>query len=235
MRTLIAFLFFLSTATSAGATISKLRHSLDISTAGSAVLTMHCVFAEQPKDWLLLPCNFGIDTATVQLQGSTLRPTVLDTNGVRYIIILPAYVSAGNAVTITAEVPGYLDLAKATSAEYGHIPVKQKFVNNIPNRVANYMLSIILPEGFVVNGVDESLPKMQPNNPDIPFFIENIGGRHTVKLVAKDLKPGDNAMISFTARQEQKSMLFLALLILASLAYLYWFRDTLTPVLKRSK
>ncbi|MBI5726911.1 MAG: hypothetical protein HY965_03595 [Ignavibacteriales bacterium] len=213
--------------------IKQLSYKIDLQDNGSALVSIMCRFDSLTSATLLVPFCF---TACDSLKfNNEINPAVflVDSNTVKYISIPSALLQAKSSFTLSMQVKGYYIPEAGKTNEFGHIAIKQKFVNTTVLFIRGLQVKLVLPAGYVVSTVDESIPKLSNNNPEAPYAVLEENGRHAVELTAKNLRLGDNAMVALTIKQEKKSDVFLWILLAAIAAYAILFRDILKPASKK--
>lgn len=165
--------------------------------------------------------NYSFDSALIK----TLL--TVEENSTRYLVIKTAGAVNKKEFKINFRLKDFLNYEQAEEKEFGNISFKYKFINTSSLVIKDFKSEIIFPEGYVVTSVDESSPKVSSSKPESPFEIVSWQNRHGVAIKNTNMKIGDNASISFKTKKEQKSYIFLTVLLLAGVGYLFYFRDIL--------
>ena len=176
---------------------------------------------------VILPFNFKT-AAGFTLNGQPGNEiSISEINNAQSVTIKTEGLKNKKELNLTFSIKEFLNIEKAEKKEFGNMVFKNKFVNTSGLMLKDFRSEIILPEGYVVTSVDESTPKASPNKPDSPFEVIYVDKKHGVAIKNSSMKIGDNAAITFKTKKENKSRIFLAVLLLAGAGYLFYFRDIL--------
>ncbi len=211
---------------SEASTIESLRERIALARDGSARVERTIV--EGPHVGARLAIPIGVETLDeVTAAGCAVASaTIDDGGGVRQLVLERGDGCPVNApLTVRTTVASFYDWAAAKPAGFGNRSVSYRFVNTQPAVIAHYECELVLPTGFVVSAVEESIPAPSEKNPVPPFQVVRDGDRNGVRLSAQSLAMGDEGLIRFKFKSGDKSNLLLGGGLLVALAYLVWFRD----------
>ncbi len=206
--------------------IERLRERIALATDGSARIERTIVEGRPVGTRLAIP--IGVETLEeVTAEGCAMASaTIDDGGGARRLVIERGEGCPVNApLRVRTTVASFYDWAGAKPAGFGNRSVGYRFVNTQPAVIAHYECELVLPKGFVVSAVEESIPAPSEKNPVPPFQIVRDGDRNGVRLSAQHLAIGDEGLIRFKFKSGDKSVLLLGGGLLVALAYLVWFRD----------
>jgi hypothetical protein len=177
--------------------------------------------------FLELPFGFKKNSPFICCGTPDDKIIIAEKNNVRYLEIGEEELKGKKEITLRFGISDFMNFNGAEKKEFGNISFKNRFVNTSANRIKEFKSEIILPEGYVVTSVDETTPKVSSSKPDSPFEVISVNNRHGVAIKNSNMKIGDNAAITFKAKKESKSPVFLAVMLLAGAAYLFFYRDVL--------
>jgi len=178
----------------------------------------------------MIPCSF--QKASSASLGSGPSETALEIRnrgGANFIIVPAGVVQASAPVELTCKVSDAFDSAEASVTDFGNITGKYSFVNSTGQKIGSFEVTVVMPEGFLVNAVDEYQPKLSKNDPNDPFTLSVIGGRRAITLKCSNLKYGDRASLKWRMKSGKRSWGLLLLFLIAAAWYLVVFRDIINP------
>lgn len=209
--------------------ITSYRETIDLQADGSASVTIDLSLAGWAANSLDLPLSFA-KPDNISASGDGVRAAALARNGdVRVIRVQfenqPP--SAAN-VKIRFAARDFLDWKKARSAR-GTYALAYTFTNTATAQIGDYRLKLLLPEGYEMNGITSSTPRMTGEEVTPPYDFSFEGKRTVVNLRGKAVAPGRNAAIAFGFVPAERDPLpfILAGLLIAGVA-LWIKRDVLT-------
>lgn len=211
---------------SEASTIERLREHVALARDGSARVERTVVEGQPAGARLVIP--IGVETLEeVAAEGCAVaRATIDDSGGVRQLVIERGGGCPVNApLTVRTTAVSFYDWAGTKPAGFGNRSVGYRFVNTQAAVIVHYECELVLPKGFVVSAVEDSIPAPSEKNPVPPFQIVRDGDRNGVRLLAQNLAMGDEALVRFKFKRDDKSALLLGGGLLVALAYLVWFRD----------
>ena len=219
-------------------TLGNYSETIQVGPEGNAEVEIQFVLGRGGVEGLLLPFGFEGATDFTVISGPAVfgedaqglpAPTVLALG--RRMLNLEARPgsAAGDTVRIGAFVPGWFS-AEDSARPYREYGLGRRFTNTSSYVLKDMRLRLILPQGFLVQGVDFAIPAYEPKqNPNPPYTIERVGGRIAMTQQAESLAPAGVVELSFGMRSEKRGRFPLYLgLILASL-HLFFYRDLLKP------
>lgn len=207
--------------------IKKFNERILTSTDGTAKVVWIIEANLDSVDLITLPYNYknGSGFAVDEIKQAEVK--IEEKNNAKYLVINSEGLKGRREIKVNFNLSDFLNFEKAEKKEFGNITFKNKFVNTSGALIKNFRSEIILPEGYVVTSVDETTPKASPSKPDSPFEVIGFDKKHGVAIKNTNMKIGENASITFKTKKENKSYIFLAVLLLTGVGYLYFYRDTL--------
>jgi hypothetical protein len=149
-----------------------------------------------------------------------------DVDGARsFAITTEAAPPEKEPIRLTFTVPGFFDWKKEKVSDFGNRTLEYRFKNNLPTRVQDYSMELLLPPGYAVNTVDDSSPKLTSKTPVPPYKIVRSGDQYGIALKASKLGVGDSSFVKIRFKDGGKSTALLVLALAACALYLFGFRD----------
>lgn len=238
--------FTVSDITSAQ-TLKEFSQKISMWADGKANVELNFIIVKENKDKILVPWSFTKpDSAGVSfnvfLNHKQLK-SLKDSSGNKYYPVefitmegtdfLELNVSSFDdfdTITIKFTVSDFFNIKKTKIESFGNYTLKNKFVNTTSTLLKDFSSEIILPQGYDITSVDESIPKQENNDPISPYSISRKGELNSVILKSSGLKLGDNTFIKFRFKQEKKSPFILIILSVTGILYLLFFRDLIRPI-----
>lgn len=206
------------------------RESVDLSPDGSANVTMGIALAGWDSDKLDLPLNYakpenlGVEAGDLKVVATAGKTGDASVIKLQFDGKPPADVQ----IKLTFAVKKFLDLGKAKTPR-GIFNLSYTFTNATATTINKYDFTVLLPPGYVMNGVSSSTPKATGEEVVPPYDFLAQGNRVVVNLHAPTVGPGKNAAIAFGfAKDDRNPWPLVGIGILISLAALYLKRDVLT-------
>jgi len=209
--------------------ITLLRETIAVAPDGSAAVTLEVKLANWASDHLDLPLNFG-KPGPLAVSGEVKADATVVRNGdARQIHVqFAGKPPADTRVRIQFTAQDFLDWKKARSPR-GVYGLSYTYTNTGAMTIARYALAVQLPQGYGVNGVTSSTPRMTGEEVEPPYDFGTVDGRTVMNLRAKSIGPGKTAAIAFGFSEEERHPLpFVAVGLLIALAALWGKRDVLT-------
>ena len=206
--------------------IERLRERIVVERDGSARVERTVAANASAGAEVAIP--IGVETLEeVTLAGcAPATATVSVRGGVRHLLLEGGEGCSLNApFTVKSTVASFYDWVAAKPEGFGNRVIGYRFVNTQPAVIKEYECEVVLPRGFVVSAVEESIPAPSEKNPVPPFQVVRDGERNGVRLRARDLAMGDEGMIRFRFKSGDKPVLLLAGGLAVAVAYLVGFRD----------
>jgi len=232
----LALLLALFVALPAGAAgdakgITGYLETVDLGTDGSAGVTVTVTIANWPADRIDFPLNFGKpENFSVTGDDGVKAAAAAARNGdVRVIRVqFEGKPPSETRLRINFTAREFFDWKKARSPR-GIYGLSYTFTNTATANIGQYGLKVRLPEGYLMNGVTGSTPRMTGEEVQPPYDFAIEDKRTIVNLRAKSVGPGRTAAIAFGFVKEERNPLpFLAVGLLIAAAALWIKRDVLT-------
>ena len=209
--------------------ITSLRETVELAPDGSAAVTVEVKLANWPADRLDLPLNFG-KPGPLAVSGNVKADATVVRNGdARQIHVqFDGKPPVDTTVSIRFTAQDFLDWKKARSPR-GVYGLSYTFTNTGMMTIGRYALTVRLPQGYGVNGVTSSTPRMTGEEVEPPYDFGTVDGRTVMNLRAKSIGPGKTAAIAFGFSEEERHPLpFVVAGLLIALVALWGKRDVLT-------
>jgi len=226
----LAATLFLPVAGSAGMDIASLTEKIALDASGAAKVEIAVKLAKAEPGTLLVTTGFKTaDGLKIEgLAGATVA--LAEKDGVRvFAITTPVAPSEKDPVKLSFTVPGFYDWKKEKVADFGNRGLEYRFLNTLPTRVQSYAMELMLPAGYVVNTVEDSMPKLTSKSPAPPYQIVRNGDQYGIAIKASKLGVGDFSMVRIRFKDGNKSTGFLLAGLAVCALYLIGFRDTVRP------
>ncbi len=223
--------------------VRSFSESIAIGEDGNATVSWKITAGSDSVRTLFLPWNFPAghplqDSLRVSVpEGTTddsasivLLPTAVFTQreGVRCVRVHSDNAFPSGSFEIGFNIPGFFQPGRETAGEFGNHVMKRKFLNTTLSEIGEFSSEIVLPPGFVVTSIEETIPKQTEDNPVSPYRLGRTDGRNRIVLTATGMKVGDQTFIRMRVKADAKSPLLLIGLSCIAIAYLVLFRDLIT-------
>lgn len=173
-----------------------------------------------------LPLNFNNkDVQVLNYDSSIQNVKLVKNDGVKFIVIsFKGFSDSLIDYNLKFEVKDYFNFEK-NKTDFGNYIFSYKFVNFSSLKIRKIESYIFLPEKFVFTSVLETLPKQKNNNPEDIYVFGRENSKNYIELKNSDLSIGDGIFIKFKFKMEEKSKIFLVILVFIALGYMIFFRD----------
>ena len=217
----------------AGQSLAKFSEQIFMEKDGNAVVVWNIVPACDTLHMLLLPWNFPqSDGATIHLlaqNADTSRHLVearlIAKEGIRFVRVESADHSALRSMHVTFPIQQFFDLRKEKIIDFGNYIIKKRYINTSIALIDSFSSELVLPAGFVVTSVDETIPKQTEESSISPFVVQKNDGRNSVVVRVAKMKLGEHAFVKMQAKSDAKSSVLFIGLSLIGILYLIFFRD----------
>jgi len=199
---------------------------VSVDTKGVATVQTTVKVAKAEAGTLLIPTGFkAIEAPKVEgLPDATVAYS--DKGGIRALAVTaPKAPTEADTIKISFTVPTFYDWKKEKVSDFGNRSMELKFMNTLPLKVAAYSLELMLPEGYVVNTVDDSNPKLTSKSPTPPFKIVRKDGKYGIAIKNAKLGIGDTCSVKIRFKEGSKSPVFLLACLGLCGLYLVGYRD----------
>jgi len=189
---------------------------------GKAKVVWNITFQSSLNQEIFLPYNFN-EIKDVKIESENCEAKLIVKGENKFIAI--RNVSSSN-IKLNLYLNKFIVLSE--SEEFGNYVIKYRFINTTFDKINKFNSYLVLPIGFVVSTVDETIPKQSEDNPVFPFQIGKIENRNSVQLLNSNMKLGDQAFIKLQIKHEKKSPVVFIIFSLFAIGYLYLFRDLIS-------
>jgi hypothetical protein len=214
--------------------LSSFKEEIFLEKNGEANVVWDFKLEKNSIEQIKFPWNFSTDGAAkivfkinpgFSSDKDALDPKIVVNDGVYFIQIGFTKIPHNTEYHVEFRLPLLFNFNKEKVADFGNYTLKYRFINSMLAGIDNFSSEVVLPEGFVVTSVDETIPKQTEDNPVSPFQVTSHDKKSSVVIKAPKLKIGEQAFIKIQIKSDRKSMFLLIALMLAGVLYLYFFRD----------
>ncbi|MFA7420378.1 MAG: hypothetical protein WCZ90_11905 [Melioribacteraceae bacterium] len=213
---------------------------------GSANIVWKFTVEENTSNELLFPWNFSsknladikfslykvgkskTNTDSLIQFSAAYNPSIVDRDGIKFISLKIDQAEQSKSRLIKFTVKDFIEFPKDNNEEYGNYPVKYRYINTSFPQIKRFESTLVLPAGFVIVSVDETIPKQTEDNPVSPFQLGVVDSKNSITLKVQNMKLGEHAFLKLNVKREAKSYLVLFAFGAAGLLYLFFFRDLVT-------
>ena len=233
-RTLWFALVFAATAQYAGAEkLSCLQETIRMDQNGGAAVTWKFSCTHDSIREVNLPWNFskksGISPAfAVHHAGEGTKhgtAELLSNESVFFVHVTFDGMVSGKEWELSFSIPDFQKFEEQKPLEFGNRLLKYRFINTQLSEIANFSTEIILPDGYVITSVDETIPKLTEENPEPPTQLSTEGKNVSIILKASKLALGEQALVKLQCKPAAKSPILGIGLLCIGVLYLIFFRD----------
>lgn len=189
---------------------------------GKAKVVWNITFQSSLNQEIFLPYNFN-EIKDVKIESENCEAKLIVKGENKFIAI--RNVSSSN-IKLKLYLNKFIVLSE--SEEFGNYVIKYRFINTTFDKINKFNSYLVLPIGFVVSTVDETIPKQSEDNQVFHFQIGKIENRNSVQLLNSNMKLGDQAFIKLQIKHEKKSPVVFIIFSLFAIGYLYLFRDLIS-------
>ena len=199
LASLLALLLIPPAAGAAG--LADYRETLTLAPDGSAAVHLSATLSDATGADVALPFGHASARALAATANGVAVPAELVHQGAltRLVLHLPQPPAGSVALAASFTAEKFLDWQKARSPR-GGIAIGYAFLDTSPLRIADFQARLVLPEGYIMNGITRSLPAATGEEVVPPYTFATEAGRLTVDLRAPSLAPGQGASIAFGVR-----------------------------------
>lgn len=210
--------------------ITAYDEAMEIFPNGSARMTTRLVVSGLDADEIDLPLNVAKpENFTAEGDGVKVTASAGKTGDVKVVKLRFARrPTDATRVTVAYDAKEFFDWRKARSPR-GVYNLSYTFTNATSRNIGKYTFKMLLPTGFVIDGVASSTPKATGEEVEPPYDFMREKDRVVLTLRSKSVQPGKNAAIAFGfEREERNPKPVMALGFLIAALALYLKRDVLT-------
>jgi hypothetical protein len=231
-------------------TLNDFLEKIFIDADGNAQVSWKFSLIKSGKDIMLLPWNFSSDKVeqsnffisqnekTIKLKVDSSSKSIVEivtSEGTKFVRVDISVFNDSDKIEIKFNKQKFYDLKNTEVEEFGNYTLKKRFVNTTPTKLKNFSSEIIVPAGFVITSVEETIPKQASDDPVSPFALNRTKNQNSVIIKSPGLKLGDNVFIKFRFKEDAKSPVLLIFLSIVAVLYLVYFRDVLKPANGKSE
>jgi hypothetical protein len=143
----------------------------------------------------------------------------------RYFKIIKRDKQDSVMITITFTDTAFFNLKKAKIQDFGNYSFEYRFSNISETKFKNVQTVIFLPPDYAITSIDESYPKPSNKNPNNPCEVKSVNNLNTISIKNANFDIGDELILKFRFKQDSKSKILFAALLLSAVLYLIIFRD----------
>ena len=175
-----------------------------------------------PGEAVRLPFGHAkADLATLRVVGALSPRVETLEGGLPVLVVTLGPRPAPLEVRVT--VPRLVDLGKAKA--FGNRVFSYELVNATTGSCGRYEGTFLVPEGFRVNTIVETVPAESENAATRPYEVVRVDGRDGLRLTEPSLDPAKRVVAKIRFKPAAHSPLFPGLLLAVGALYLYRFRD----------
>ena len=204
-----------------GATVSGYREEIGLAADGSAAVRLLVDVSGAPGEEVRLP--FGhpkADLATLKATGAAARVETID-GGLP--VLVTALESGKGPVEVAVSVPGFLDWKKEKA--FRNRTFSHELVNATTLTCGRYEGTYLLPPGYRVNTIVETVPEDGETSATRPYEVVRVDGRDGLKLTEPSLDPAHRVAAKVRFKPAVHVPLFPPLLLAVAAGWLWLFRD----------
>lgn len=221
---LVVLLILLAIAAgpAAGATVTRYAEEIRLARDGSAAVTLDVDLSGAPGEAVRLPFGHAkADLATLRVVGAVSGRIETLEGGLPVLVVTLGPQTSPLEVRVT--VPRLVDVAKASA--FGNRVLSHELVNATSLSCGRYEGTFLVPEGFRVNTIVETVPAESENAATRPYEVVRVDGRDGLRLTEPSFDPAKRVAAKVRFKPAAHSPLFPGLLLAAGALYLYRFRD----------
>lgn len=221
---LVVLLILLAIAAgpAAGATVTRYSEEIRLAADGSAAVSLSVDLSGAPGEAVRLPFGHAkADLKTLRVAGALAPRVETLEGGLPVLVVTLGPQPAPLEVRVT--VPRLIDFAK--SSAFGNRVFAYELVNATAGSCGRYEGTFLVPEGFRVNTIVETIPAESENSATRPYEVVRVDGRDGLRLTEPSLDPSTKVAARIRFKPAAHSPLFPGLLLAVGALYLYRFRD----------
>lgn len=213
---------------------------------GSANIVWKFTVEENTSNELLFPWNFSVknlanikfslykigksktNTDSLIQFSVAYNPSIVDRDGIKFLSLKIDQTEPNKVWQIEFSLKDFKDFPDNNTEEYGNYSVKYRYINTSFSQIKNFESTLVLPAGYIIVSVDETIPKQTEDNPVSPYQLGVVDAQNSFTLKLQNMKLGEHAFVKMNVKREAKSFLVLFAFGAAGFLYLFFFRDLVT-------
>ena len=205
----------------AGATVSGYREEIRLAADGSAAVRLRVDVSGSAGEEVRLPFGHAkADLATLKASGAAARVETIDGG----LPVLVATLSSGmGPVEVDVSVPSLLDWKKEKA--FRNRTFSHELVNATTLSCGRYEGTYLLPPGYRVNTVVETVPEDGETSATRPYDVVRVEGRDGLRLTEPGLDPAHRIAAKVRFKPAGHLPLLAPILVAVAGAWLFLFRD----------
>jgi hypothetical protein len=232
--------------------LNSFKEKIFLEKNGEATIVWDFILEKNSIEQIKFPWNFSTERTdkivfkiipnvssndNPSVEKEEIYPRIVSYDGVYFILINFSKIPHNTEYRLEFTLPQLFNFSKEKVADFGNYTFRYRFTNTMLAEINNYSSEVILPYGYVITSIDETIPRQTEDNPVSPFQVTNNEKKNSLIIKVPKLKIGEQAFIKMQIKSDKKSMFLLISLVLAGILYLYFFRDLVVtevnPDLKR--
>jgi len=213
---------------------------------GSAKIAWKFTIEEANVNELLFPWNFSVknlanikfslykigksktNTDSLIQFSVAYNPSIVDRDGIKFLSLKIDQAEQNKIWQIEFTIKDFIEFPENNAEEFGNYSVKYRYINTSFSQIKNFESTLVLPAGYVIVSVDETIPKQTEDNPVSPYQLGVTDVQNSITLKVQNMKLGEHAFVKMNVKREAKSYLVFFIFGAAGFLYLFFFRDLVT-------
>lgn len=206
----------------AAAQVTRYREEIRLAPDGSASVKLSVDVAGAPGEEVRLPFGHAkADLATLKATGASAARVETIDGGLRLLAVtLPGEKAP---LEVSFRVPGFLDWRKQKA--FRNRTFSYELVNATTLACGRYEGTYLLPPGFRVNTIVETVPADGETSATRPYEVVRVDGLDGLRLTEPALDPANRVLATVRFKPGERQPLLLLLVAAAAAVYLTLFRD----------
>ncbi len=178
---------------------------------------------------LFIPCSYKNPENIRRIDGAIETALQTINIGGAELINYEGSFTGETGITVRYDAKSVYNPDDLKSKDFSNAEVKYSFINNSSLSISSFEVMIILPRGLAVNRVSDYSPRLKSDDPNEPYTLLIQNGLRALKLKTADMKYGGRASLNFKMKPEKHSPVLIFIFVIASIWYLFAFRDIINP------
>ena len=204
-----------------GAAVTGYREEIRLAADGSAAVRLRVDVSGTPGEEVRLPFGHAkADLVTLKAAGAAARVETIDGG----LPVLVATLATGTGpVEVDVAVPAFLDWKKQKA--FRNRTFAHELVNATTLSCGRYEGTYLLPPGYRVNTVVETVPEDGETSATRPYDVVRVEGRDGLRLTEPGLDPAHRIAAKVRFKPAGHLPLLAPILVAVAGAWLFLFRD----------